>query len=226
MIVRSPVWGVLPVKPFASAKKRLTAILDATDRARLARAMFEDVLAALIDCRTLEGVVVVTADGDAAAIARQAGALVLDESVALGVNAALLDAIAYLSATNDAGMIMVPSDLPQLSANAIECAIERIDAPAAIALQRASDGGTNLFACRPAGIIPPSFGAGSFDAHCAAARRTGLVPRVIEWPGLEHDLDRPDDLPAFLSLRTPTRSHAFVAQALNRGMMSRAIVSI
>ena len=216
----------MPVKPFPSAKKRLTSILDASARARLAREMFEDVLAALVDCRTLEGVVVVTADSDAAAIARQAGALVLDESVAAGLNAALVNAIASLPAATDTGIVMVPSDLPQLSTNAIDYAIERIDAPAAVALQRASDGGTNLLACRTARIITPRFGAGSFDAHCAAARRSGVVPHVIEWPGLECDLDRPDDLPAFLSLRTPTRSHAFLAQVLSRGMMSRAIVSI
>jgi hypothetical protein len=57
---------------------------------------------------------------------------------------------------------------------------------------------------------------------------------------LEQDIDRPDDLVAFLSMASAvqTRTHAFVssldiadrlagrAQLLNRGMISRAIVSI
>jgi len=225
-MIRRAMWGVLPVKPFAAAKHRLSAILTPADRAALARAMFEDVLDTLVRCRALDGVVVVTADTDAATIALAAGAYVLDESVPAGLNSALRDAIALLGNPTGGGIVVVPSDIPQLSPEAVEYAVDAVSADAAVALQRASDGGTNLLACRPAGIIIPHFGPGSFHAHCAAAQRLNLMPRIIEWPALELDLDRPDDLRTFLSLQTATRAHTCVAQALSLGMISRAIVSI
>jgi 2-phospho-L-lactate guanylyltransferase len=226
MTRRRQVCGVLPVKPFSAAKSRLSGVLDAAERIALARAMFEDVLGTLLQCDTLPHVMVVTADEEVAVRARTAGAFVLGESAPGGFNGAILSAIAKLSGTPEAGILVVPADVPQLCCAAVECAVEHLDAPSAVVLQRASDGGTNLLGCRPPGVIAPMFGPGSFDAHCVAALRAGLVPRILEWPGLDLDLDRPADLPAFLRLETATRSHARVAHALSRGTISRAIVSI
>ena len=226
MTRRRPVCGVLPVKPFPAAKRRLSGVLDPAERIALARAMFEDVLATLLECDTLQHVMVVTADGEVATRARTAGAFVLAESAPGGLNGAILDAIARLSETPEAGILIVPADVPQLCRAAVDCAVEHLDTPSGVVVQRASDGGTNLLGCRPPGVIVPMFGPGSFDAHCAAAHRALLVPRILQWPGLDLDLDRPADLPAFLRLATATRSHACVAQALNRGTISRAIVSI
>ena len=226
MIRLTRVWGVLPVKTFATAKRRLSAVLEAPDREALACAMFEDVLAALVHCKSLEGVMVVTADNQASAIASASGALVLAEPSPIDLNAALLHATTYLADVADTGIVVVPADIPQLSPDAVECAVENLNSPSAVALARSSDGGTNLLACRPPDVIQPHFGTGSFDAHCAAARRAGLEAHVIEWPALELDLDRPGDLVAFLSLRTKTRTHTSVLHALSRGIISRAIVSI
>jgi 2-phospho-L-lactate guanylyltransferase (CobY/MobA/RfbA family) len=47
-------------------------------------------------------------------------------------------------------MLVVPADLPQVSPTDIEDVIDLIDGSRAVALVRASDGGTNLLACRPA----------------------------------------------------------------------------
>lgn len=227
MTGRRPVWAVVPVKPFTTAKRRLEALLDARDRAWLARVMLEDVLAVLMMSRMLDGVLVLTGDIEAAHRARNAGALVLDEPVPAGLNAAVATAIDYLAGATDTGMLVVPADLPHLSVEAVEFVVRQIDAPSAVALLPAArDGGTNLLACRPADIIEPRFGAASFELHCEAARRAGLAPRVLDWPGLEHDIDRPDDVAAFLAIETATRSDAFLRQALSRGIISRAIVSI
>jgi 2-phospho-L-lactate/phosphoenolpyruvate guanylyltransferase len=224
---RRPVWAVVPVKPFGIAKGRLEAVLDAGDRASLARLMFEDVLTVLMMSHVLDGVLVLTSDSEAAHRARNVGALVLDESVPAGLNAAVAMAIDHLTGITDAGMVVVPADLPHLSSEAVELVVRQIDAPTAVALLPAvRDGGTNLLACRPADVIEPRFGPNSFELHCQAARRAGLSPRVLDWPGLEHDIDRPEDVAAFLSIETATRSDAFLRQALSRGIISRAIVSI
>jgi 2-phospho-L-lactate guanylyltransferase len=193
--------------------------------------MVEDVLGALVASRhLLAGLIVLTTDVEAAAIARDHDALVLDEAVPAGVNAAIAQALDHLAAaiapapagssplsmqrwtSITAGMLVVPADLPHLSAVAVEQIVALLGAPRAVAIVPAtSDGGTNLLACKPAGIIPPCFGPRSFERHCQAARLAGVNPTVLAWSDLGRDLDRPEDLAAFLSLGTPTRTHALLS---------------
>jgi len=238
---RASVWAVVPVKPFDEAKLRLAPVLDASERSHLVRLMFEDVLAALTASRhLLGGVLVPTADRQAAEIARRHGASVVAEDSPSGLNSAIEKAIGCIPAAAD-GMLVVPADLPQLSAGSIDQIVRLLDAPDVVVLVQApADGGTNMLACRPPGVIPPLFGPQSFWRHREAARHAGIRTSIVKNLELEQDIDRPDDLVAFLSMETAvqTRSHAFVSsldiadrlaggtQLLNRGMISRAIVSI
>src|SRR5260370_22074517 len=63
------VSAIVPVKDTNDAKRRLAGVLSATQRQELALAMFEDVLATFGRVRELAGMVLVTADPAAAAIA-------------------------------------------------------------------------------------------------------------------------------------------------------------
>jgi 2-phospho-L-lactate guanylyltransferase len=237
---REPVWAVVPVKPFHLAKRRLTPVLDAPERARLARLMFEDVLDAVTASRkVLAGTLALTADEKAAEIARRRGVRVIAEGPPSGLSAAIRQAIRCLAAAPRDGMLVVPADLPHLTPAAIEQVVLQLEGPEAVSLVPAlEDGGTNLIACRPAGVVLPHFGTQSFARHVAAARRAGIAPAILESSDLGRDIDRPHDLESFLSLGTATRTHAFLsglgiddrlaaaAQALSRGITSRAIASI
>jgi 2-phospho-L-lactate guanylyltransferase (CobY/MobA/RfbA family) len=55
------------------------------------------------------------------------------------------------------------------------------------------------------------FGPRSCDAHRRAAQRAGAALSVLAWPALGRDIDRPEDLAAFLALHTGTRTHAFLS---------------
>jgi 2-phospho-L-lactate guanylyltransferase len=240
MVTHASVWAIVPVKPFLEAKARLAPVLDENERARLARLMLEDVLAALCASRhLLAGVLVPTADGLAAEIARRMGAVPIAEESAFGLNPAIERAVSALKTRPDDGVIVVPADLPQLSVATVERIVDTIDTPAAVALVPAlADGGTNLLASRPIGVIPPLFGLQSFWRHGEAARHAGARTTIVRGTELEQDIDRPEDLVAFLSMGTATRTHTFLCgleigrrlarsvQPLNRGMTSRAIVSI
>ena len=63
----------------------------------------------------LAGVIVVTADRAAAAMARRHNAIVLMETAAVGMNAAVARVVKYLTGSLDAGMVVVPADLPHVS---------------------------------------------------------------------------------------------------------------
>lgn len=207
------IWAVVPVKRFSAAKSRLVPVLDAGERAELGRLMFEDVLDALVPCRDiLAGVLVVTADSGAASLARLRGATVLADVADSGINAAVVQASQYILQTTDNGLMVVPSDIPQITRSAFAQAAAAVAEPRSIAIAAAAeDGGTNLFACRPAGVIPPQFGPRSFDMHYRMAQQAGLAVHTLHVPELSLDIDRPENLRTFLALKSNTRTHAYLS---------------
>ncbi|HEX9234669.1 MAG TPA: hypothetical protein VF972_00130, partial [Actinomycetota bacterium] len=84
------------------------------------------------------------------------------------------------------------SDLPYLTP--AELAEALAEPGPVVAAPSASDGGTNLLVRRPPAAIPARFGRDSFAKHRWAARRAGLALTEVRRPGLEQDLDRPEDL--------------------------------
>ena len=210
---KTGIWAIVPVKRFSTAKTRLATVLDTIERAQLARLMLEDVLEALALCKDfLAGLIVVTSDENATALARSRGAMVVSDTADNGINAAVRLAIHRIDRSRNDGVIIVPSDIPQLSLDDIFKAVTAISAPRTLAIVPATeDGGTNLLACRPADAVPLHFGPHSFDQHCRAALRAGIKPHVLAVPELGLDIDRPENLRAFLALKTKTRTHAFLS---------------
>ena len=78
----------MPVKDLANAKQRLAGVLDAEERQALFRAMLEDVLSALAATGGLAGILMVTRDPEAQALAARYGARVLVEETNRGHTAA------------------------------------------------------------------------------------------------------------------------------------------
>ena len=216
------IWSVIPVKRFAVAKRRLSPVLDAEERAVLARLMFEDVLDVLLQSKAvLGGVAVVTSDKNAASLARSRGATVVLDLDDNGINAAVRLTIGQIAGEDD-GIIVVPSDIPQLTPLAIAVAVQAVASPRTMAIAAAAlDGGTNLLACLPARAIPLRFGRHSFERHCRAATRAGLTVQALHLPKLLLDIDRPADLRRFLALESRTRAHEFLSRRGIRGGLER-----
>src|SRR5262245_7097848 len=83
------VWAIVPLKGFSHAKQRLSAMLDAPERAGLMLAMARDVLSTLAACRRIAGTVVVSRADDACALAEDLGAEVLHESPQMDLSGAV-----------------------------------------------------------------------------------------------------------------------------------------
>lgn len=213
-MIESRPWAVVPVKRFAAAKSRLRPVLNAAECAELAKQMLQDVLATLTACpEILSGVIVVTSDTAVAETARHSGARVLLQPIDSGINAAILHVIETTAASAEAGLIVVPSDLPQLTRTAIAQAAAAIASPRSMAIAAAAeDGGTNLIACRPASLLVPRFGPDSFESHRRAAAEIGINARILNLPELALDIDRPWHLEKFLAMETNTRTHAFLSR--------------
>ncbi len=202
---------VVPAKDFAGAKQRLADALPAPARAALARAMLEDVLAALASA-PVDRVVVVTPDVEVAAVAERSGAMVVREPEGSGHTAAVERGIALCREWGAAVMLTVPGDVPCLTADEVARILAACGpAPAAVFVPSRSGLGTNAACLAPPDAVPLRFGEPSFAAHLAAARARRIEPVVLSLPGAGLDIDRPEDLQALRDMGPGTRAAAALA---------------
>lgn len=205
------LWAVVPVKWLGRTKRRLMPLLSSRERAALARAMLQDVLSALTRTPALAGVMVITGDAGATAMAHAAGALVIADTENAGTTAAVAVAARHLDGMGCEGMLVIPADVPLITPADIEVilAAHRI-APSVTLVPASADGGTNALACSPPGVVPFCFGRDSFRRHREAARTRGIEPAVSRLARVGLDIDRPGDLAAFLLRPSVTHAYAYL----------------
>ena len=205
--------AVVPVKGFDAAKQRLGDALPAEGRAALARAMLEDVLAALTEAG-LDEILVVTPDRAAARLAEAAGAQVVREERGHGHTAAVQRGVAACRERGADLMLAVPGDLPCLSAVELRAILAACGpAPAAVFVPSRSGLGTNVACLAPPDTVPLRFGEPSFADHLAAARSRGIEPVVLQLAGAGLDIDRPEDLALLLVQGAGTRAASVLRAA-------------
>jgi len=206
----SAIWAVVPVKDTASAKQRLAAALPQAQRSALALAMLEDVLAALGGTRGLAGIVVVTPDSAARALAEHYGAQISADHATEGHTAAVMGAARRLAARGEA-MLTIPGDVPLVTAAEVERVIAAHRRGSHFVIVPARDElGSNTILAAPADAVPLRFGDNSFFPHLTAARACGIEPVVLPLPGIGLDIDTPEDLVAFLARPSRTRTRALL----------------
>ncbi|MEO5704708.1 MAG: 2-phospho-L-lactate guanylyltransferase [Candidatus Limnocylindrales bacterium] len=193
-------WAIVPIRGLETAKTRLGRDLDAEERRDLVVSLLRRTLVATRDSRLIAGTIVVTMDPDAAGIARDHRAVGLVER-APGLNGAIAAARSLAVARGASAVLVVPADLPAVSAAALDDLLAAAGngtdgARGLVAMvtdQHAS--GTNTLFLRPPGVIDPQFGSGSRDLHRVAAVAAGATFVELDGP-LALDVDTPDDLVA------------------------------
>jgi 2-phospho-L-lactate/phosphoenolpyruvate guanylyltransferase len=207
---RPIIHAVVPVKDTRQAKQRLAGVLDRAQRQELALAMLEDVLAALARVDELAGILVVTADAAAAAIAARYRADVMNEGARDGHTGAVAAAARRL--VGDA-MVTVPGDIPLLEPDDVRRLVSahreamRRGTRAFIIAPARDERGSNAVLCSPAEAVPLRFGEDSFFPHLAAAKARGIEPEVVRLPSIALDIDTPQDLALFLGTHARARAH-------------------
>jgi 2-phospho-L-lactate guanylyltransferase len=198
----SGVWAVVPVKPLRGALRRLTTALEAPVRRELQVAMLTDVLGACAGAPGLEGVMVVTSDPDAAALAaRIADARVVpDHDPPRGMNAAVSRGLAVVAADGAEAALVLTADLPLARSEHIaEILARRSTTPAAVLVPSVDGTGTNAMLISPPEALPPRLGPDSLARHSAEALRRGLALTHLPVAGLALDIDTPADLVALMA---------------------------
>ena len=206
------IHAVVPVKDLGDAKQRLAGVLDQAERTALFRIMLEDVLDALSGAPSLAGIVLVTRDDEAFALAGRYGAECLVEPENRGHTAAVERAAEALAKRGAGALLQVPGDIPLVTPDDIEAVIAaHAPAPAVTIAPSRDHRGSNAVLCSPPDVFPFRFGDDSFHPHLAAARAIGIEPAVVERAGLGLDIDTPDDLGAFLDTPSNTRTYRRLA---------------
>ncbi len=159
--------AVLPVKALATAKSRLATGSDERRRA-LARAFAIDTLSALRGSEQMAAIAVVCDDDRLAVTLAAAKVALLAEPGPGGLNGAAKAGITWAAAHHrDAGVIVVPADLPALRTSDVSEVLRRATAHPRTVLGDCEGLGTTMLTGLPGSLPRPRFGPGSFAAHLA-----------------------------------------------------------
>jgi 2-phospho-L-lactate guanylyltransferase len=189
--------------------------LSASQRADLVLAMTQDVLLAANGCATVSRLIVVTPDSRVAEVALEAGALLLAETRATGLNAAYRRARDVVVAEGDGPLTLLMADLAFVRSRELEAALAAVPPDGSAAVSDAAGHGTTMLASRHASQVVPQFGGRSFARHLAA----GSVDITAHAePGLRADVD---DVSAFSAPASPAGGSA-TGQWFSRLPASRA----
>ena len=218
----SGLWAIIPVKPFNEGKSRLAACISPQQRRALNRELLTRTLAAINMAQIDAQIVVVSRDSNALTVAEQAGSHALtEESLPITtptahrgpapeglppsscsqsdtdsepqLNAALTQAALYAAARGATKVLVLPTDMPNLTAEDVRTVASPRGRAPQIIIAPSRDGGTNALLLQPAQAIPFAFGRDSFQRHRHLAAEAGIPVRVVESDSLLFDIDLPED---------------------------------
>ena len=209
------LWTILPVKPFGEGKSRLAGHLSPDRRRTLNRDLLAHTLDAVrlahVKGEHVEGkIVVVSRDKEALEAAARTGSHALLEepsdprlsgnafkphaiSPELQLNAALTQATRYAVARGATKVLVLPTDIPNLTAEDVRAVASPRGSGPQIIIAPSRDGGTNALFLQPAQAIPFAFGRESFARHQRLAEDAGIPVRVVASASLLFDIDSPED---------------------------------
>lgn len=205
------VFAVIPVGSLERAKSRLGAALDPEERHDLVLRLLARTVDACLTAPSIASTFVVSPDPAALAEAERNGATpVLQHEN--GLNEGLREARDLAATAGAEAILILPADLPLITADAIEELVtaasrghvgaaghvdasrERpADTPTVVLVSDRHGRGTNALLIAPPDTIEPCFGGDSAAAHRAQAMAAGAQLRELGGP-LTLDLDTTDDL--------------------------------
>ncbi|MEO8570250.1 MAG: 2-phospho-L-lactate guanylyltransferase [Chloroflexota bacterium] len=187
--------AIIPVGTLEGAKTRLGDTLDAEERHDLVAGLLARTVVTALAVDRLDDVLVISPDREVLIRAAELGARTLLQR-SRGLNNGLREARSDVVAGGADALIVLPIDLPFVSARALATLIEPLlvsPAPLVVLVTDRHGTGTNALALRPPDAIDFAFGRGSRRAHRVAAEAARAT--YIEVDGrLSVDLDTPDDL--------------------------------
>ena len=194
------LWVVVPMRGVALGKSRLAESLGRSERTRLNRRLLERTLGVIATWQgTASRCVVVSGCAQTLCIAARAKAVeLLEPRPRRGLNFAVAYAVRRAVRSGARTILVLPSDLPQLSAAGLDALIgcATYGYAGAIAPDAARTG-TNALLLKTRARFDFSFGAESCARHVGAARLHGWQLAICAHRDFALDIDLPRDLVAW-----------------------------
>lgn len=191
----APALQVLaPMKPLASAMTRLAGVASGPRRQALVLAMLNRLLKAASGAAGANACCVVGGDD----VVRQSVATLgvrwaQDEGG--GLNGALSAAMGHAFADGAGAVLILPADLPMITADEVCAVIAASDGLTQVAgVEAKRDGGTNALLIPARYAIQPAYGLDSFARHRGLVDAVGATLRTVDAPGIAFDLDTAEEL--------------------------------
>lgn len=189
------LWAIVPVKPLRRGKSRLSSVLSLEARTALNHYLLSNTLEILASVPEIEYSLVVSRDPEALTIAREYGARTVQEQGSPHLNTALARATMVARSHSVQGVLIIPADLPLLTAEDIHEVVKRgVNPPVVVIAPDRHNQGTNALLISPPGLIQYEYGPGSYQKHCLQAEKAGARLIVIERNSVALDIDFPEDL--------------------------------
>jgi 2-phospho-L-lactate/phosphoenolpyruvate guanylyltransferase len=205
------IWVLIPVKETADAKERLGSAVPPHLRQGLALAMLEDVLDAVAGVQNVAGLIVVTVDAAATALAKRYSARIMTEGATTGHTGAVNTAAGILAKEGKGGFLQMPLDIPLVSTEEISTLVGmHRGGPSFIIAPSNDELGSNGVLVSPPTSVPLTFGDNSYFPHLQTAEECGIRPQIVRLRGFGLDIDRPEDLYEFARLRSDTWTQSYV----------------
>lgn len=189
-------WALIPIKGFDRGKSRLSEVLTPTERARLARDLFEHVVGVLRSSPAIDEIAVVSDSPKACEHAQRLGVVALaDADDSRGLADVVDSALQELERRGATNVMICMGDLPELTVEDIASVARQLDESDIVLVPDLLQQGTNVIAMKPATALPSCLGhEDSLQRHHAKALELGLSVSVQLCSGIGFDVDRPRDL--------------------------------
>jgi 2-phospho-L-lactate/phosphoenolpyruvate guanylyltransferase len=181
--------AAIPLKALSGAKSRLAPYLPDAERRQLVTELVERTVNVLRSSASFDRIALVTPEIDLAL--RLDVDYIADHG---SLNLAVRDAQRWAMERGAEALLVVPADLPLLGRKDVEHLLASALPAPSVTIAPTRDGGTGALLLRPANVIRPAFGPGSFVQHRRLGEASGAVVSDVHREGFAADLDTAEDL--------------------------------
>ncbi len=184
----------VPMKDARDSKTRLSNALSSAERERLAHTLFARSQTFFANHFAHFSRLVVTPSEQIGQIASDAGACVLKEASAMGLNQAACAAFQWAQRSGFERLLIVPADIPVWLQHEVQSLLQQGDS-VDVAIARAHDGGTNglLIHLPKVPCFEFRYGPDSARQHEQFCREAGVRSVVCNLPFISRDIDTAED---------------------------------
>jgi len=216
------IFALVPVKKFESSKSRLGAVLSINERIKLSELLLINTISVLKKSSAISNIVVVSSDERAMEIARRTDAKFLKETKDRGVNAAIAVADDYSSENRAHATIVIPVDLPLLTATDVNMMCRKAKSPERCLVISPSIryDGSNALLRKPSRLLKTHYDDDSFNAHIREATQFGIPIKVVLSQRIMKDLDSIEDIKILMNQRVTNPPVAYLKSKVRTSLLA------